>query len=62
MDDISRVIELAKTNTILYRCLEDIYIILTSEKTTIPKSDIHIFNEILIELKSLKEKAIKSKS
>lgn len=58
--DIQKIIDLAQSNIILSRCLEDIYIILTTEKTSIPETNIPIFNEILKELKTLKEKTKKT--
>lgn len=53
-DNVSKIIDLAQANQALYRCLEDIYIALTNEKTTIPESNISLFNDILKEIQTLK--------
>lgn len=55
MDNTTAIIDLAKDNALLIRCLEDVLLALESGYCAFPESKFYIFNDIIKKIAELKK-------
>jgi len=56
MDNTTAIIELAKENALLRRCLADVLLALESDNCAFPESKFYVFDDIIKKIVELKKK------